>query len=371
VKLGKLLKAGLLSMVRPVKDAKEPALEVVISETAGGLRMLIRVIPLTKSAEEDVAAMLAAVRTGIKKHGESITEVIAVPPFVSNDLEFSREYLKGAYAKLAESEALDRKGVVVVELAEAEALAKEIALAASGAKLVRPLPAYLFGEYRHEVTDKTLTVTLKLRTERGGKMPAKAESITVKPAESSATVRKWSAGVLDALAKDTEPRPPADAKAEARALADRSGRGSFVAWATGRKRWPSPKRVSSSTPISPISAPMPTRHCFQPSERRSRERGCARKRINRSASRRSTAGRSRTSNSSSSAGGHREAPLRRRRRTVHVFSARRTRSDDRRFAARTPQSRNPETPRRAPAGLPPDHSDLRQKRRRAEGIRPR
>jgi|GEM_PF-2560170 len=222
VKLGKLLKADLLVMVRPVKDAKEPALEVVISETAGGLRLLIRAIPLTKSAEEDVAAMLVAVRAGIKKHGEAIAEVIAVPPFVSNDLEFSREHFKGAFAKLAESEALDRKGVVVVELAEAEALAKEIALATPGAKLVRPLPVYLLGEYRHEGTEKTLTVTLKLRAERGGKLLRKPESITAKPVEGPAAVRTWSAGVLDAMAKDTEPRPPSDAKAEAKTLAERA-----------------------------------------------------------------------------------------------------------------------------------------------------
>ena len=79
-----------------------------------------------------------------------MTEVVAVPPFVSNDLGYQFEHLKGAFAKLAESVALDRKGVVVVELAEAEALAKEIALAAPGAKVERPAPLYLVGEYRHD-----------------------------------------------------------------------------------------------------------------------------------------------------------------------------------------------------------------------------
>ncbi len=222
VKLGKLLKADVLVMVRPVKGAAEPALEVVVSETAGGLRLFVRAVPVTKNADEDVAALLAAARDGIRRHGEKVTEVVAVPPFVSNDLEFTHDHLKGAFAKLAEAEALGRKGVVVVELEEAEALAKEIALAAPGARLDRPLPLYLLGEYRHDGKDKARTVALKLRAERAGKAVGRPESITVKPEQAPAAVRAWAAGALDALAKDATPRPPADPKAEAKTLAARA-----------------------------------------------------------------------------------------------------------------------------------------------------
>ncbi len=221
VKLGKLLKAELLVMVRPVKDAKEPALEVVISETAGGLRLLIRGVAITKDAAADVAALHAAVRDGIAKHGEKVKEVVAVPPFVSNDLEFTFDHLKGAFAKLAEVEALDRKGVVVVELAEAEAVGKELALAAPGTKLDRPLPVYLLGEYRHEGKGKDRTVAVKLRAERGGKPIGTPETFTIKPEDSPAVVRKWAASSLDAILADGKPRPPADPKAEARILAER------------------------------------------------------------------------------------------------------------------------------------------------------
>jgi hypothetical protein len=42
VKLGQLLKADPLVMVRPVKDAAQPTIEVVVSETATGLRLLLR-----------------------------------------------------------------------------------------------------------------------------------------------------------------------------------------------------------------------------------------------------------------------------------------------------------------------------------------
>ncbi len=220
VKLGKLLKADLLVMVRPVKDAKEPALEVVISETAGGLRLLIRGVAITENADADVAALHAAVSEGIAKHGEKVKEVIAVPPFVSNDFEYAFDHLKGAFAKLAEAEALDRPGVVVVELEEAQAVAKELALA--GNKLDRPLPIYLLGEYRHEGKEKNRTLTLKLRAERGGKPVGKELSQSGKTDEGPAAVRTWSAETLGAILKDEKPRPAADPKAEARQLAERA-----------------------------------------------------------------------------------------------------------------------------------------------------
>ena len=51
-------------MVRPVKDTKQPAIEVIISETASGLRLLVRAVPFTKDADADVAALLTAARTG-------------------------------------------------------------------------------------------------------------------------------------------------------------------------------------------------------------------------------------------------------------------------------------------------------------------
>jgi hypothetical protein len=222
VKLGRLLKADLLVMVRPVKDAREETLEVVVSETASGLRLLLRGVPVTKDAGADVAALVAAAKDGIKRHGEKVAEVVAVPPFVSQNLEFTHEHLKGALARLAEAEALGRRGVLVVELEEAEALAREIAVAAPGTTLARPLPVYLLGEFRHEGKGEAATASLKLRAERGGKPVGKPEAVVVKPDESAAAVRKWAAGVLDELAKDGGPRPPADAKAEARQLADRA-----------------------------------------------------------------------------------------------------------------------------------------------------
>jgi len=222
VKLGKVLKADVLVRVRPVKGTPEPTLEVVVSETAGGLRLLVRGVPVTKDAEADVAGLLAAVKDGIHKSSEAVKEIVAVPPFVSNNLEFTHDHLRGAFAKLVEAESLDRKGVVVVELAEAEALAKEVALTAPGGKLDRPLPLYLLGEYRNEGKGKDSTISLKFHAERGGKPVGKLETLTLKPEAAPEALRKWAGAVCDTLAKDDKPRPPADPKAEAKQLAERA-----------------------------------------------------------------------------------------------------------------------------------------------------
>jgi len=222
VKLGKLLKTDLLVMVRPVKGVKEPVMELVVSETVTGLRLILRSVPVTGSADADVAALLAAARDGLRRHGETITEVVAVPPFVSTDLELTHEHLKGAFAKLAEVEALSRKGVVVVELAEAEALAKELALTAPGARPVRPLPVYLLGEYRCEGKGAERTVNLKLRAERGAKALGAGAEVKVRAGAESEAVRTWASDTLGALARDDRPRPPADPKVEARVLAARA-----------------------------------------------------------------------------------------------------------------------------------------------------
>lgn len=221
VQLGQVLKADVLLQVRVHRSQKGAVLELVVSETAGGLRLLMRAIPETDNATADVDTLLEFVRLGLKKSKEPIRTVVAVPPFVSQDLTFENDHLKSSYAKLVEGLALSRSGVVVVEFAEAEALARELALAAPGSALQRPLPVYLLGDYRHVGLGDKGTVTLKLRAEQGGKAVVAPSERTVPPAESPAELRKWATLVLDAASGVAV--PPADPKTEARMLANRAG----------------------------------------------------------------------------------------------------------------------------------------------------
>ena len=218
VKLGKLLKADVLVLVRRAKDAREPALELVISETGGGLRLLIRGVPISADPDADVTALLTAAREGIKKHATKVTEVVAVPPFVSRDLSTEHDHLKAALARVAEQAAQARPGVQTLELEEAQALAKELGTAVPGTAVARPLPLYLLGEYRHTGTGANRTVALTLRAERGGKPVGKGEERSVKAEEAATAVRTWA---VAALAAGGAPLAP-DAKADADQLVARA-----------------------------------------------------------------------------------------------------------------------------------------------------
>ena len=215
VKLGAVLKADVLVLVRKAAGAKEPTLDVVVCETAGGLRLIRQAVPVTADAAADAAALLDAARAGVRKWGERVTGVVAVPPFASRDLGREADYLKAAFAKLAEQAAAGRPGAVAVELAEAEAVSAELRLAAPGAVVARPLPLYLLGDYRHDGAGDARRVTLTLRAERGGKPVGEVTTVTAKPDEAATAVRTWAARVAAGAGP-----APADPKAEARRLAE-------------------------------------------------------------------------------------------------------------------------------------------------------
>jgi len=220
-KLGRLLKADVLVMVRRVEYTKEPALEIVVSETAGGLRLLVRAVAESKDPTADVDALAAGVRAGLRKYAEKVREVIAVPPFVSTNVTFNYDYLKGAYAKLAEQVVLNREGVVAVELAEAEALATELKLGTSGQGIERQPPLYWLGEYRHDGIGAEQAVTLKLRAERAGKVVGKPLELKLKPDECAPTIKRWAIDSLDTALKVKSAQAQIDPKAEAKQLAER------------------------------------------------------------------------------------------------------------------------------------------------------
>lgn len=219
IQLGKLLKADMLVLVRPVKKTKDPALEVVVSDTARGLRLAVRVVPVTGDADRDVAALKNAVHAGLKKFREALREVLAVPPFTSTNLGYEHDHLKGAYAKLVEQAALAHPGVVVVELEEAEAIAREIKLADPGATLKRQPPLYLLGDYRHQGRGADLQVSLRLRSTRGGKPIGEPLARTVAAGNAPTVLRQW---VGDRLADKAVPRVALDPKVEAKQLAELS-----------------------------------------------------------------------------------------------------------------------------------------------------
>lgn len=220
VALGKLLKARVLVLIRRVKQEMAEVLELIVSETTSGIRLAHRAVAVTGDGDVVATAMLDAVRQSLVKGRQRVEAIVAVPPFLSQDLAFDTSDRPAAFARLAESVALTRPGVAVVELAEAEAIAKEHALTAGGEALERSLPIYLLGEYRHEGRGAERTVRLKLLAERANMPLGGPKELHSKPDEVPTRIRGWVHDTLDSLTDKSA--PPADPKAEAKQLAERA-----------------------------------------------------------------------------------------------------------------------------------------------------
>ncbi len=165
--LGKVLKADVLVLARIGRREEQSFAELVVAETGGGMRILSRQIPLSDDAEADAAKLCELVGVGLKKHGETIREVYAVSPFLCQELGYEHDHLRSAYPRLLEELLLAQSGVLVVELKEAEAIAKEYALADPEGRPARRLPIYVLGEFRHEGREEPPRVQITIRTQRG------------------------------------------------------------------------------------------------------------------------------------------------------------------------------------------------------------
>jgi len=217
--VGKRLRAELLVMIRAVAKPA-PALEVVVSETRLGLRLGTQSVPIAGGVEAGATAIEGQVLAALAKQAERIREICAVPPFLSQDLTHQFDYQKRAYAKLVEQLLLERKGVLVVELEEARAIAREFALADAPGEVARDLPLYLLGEYRDEGEAARRKVSIRLTLKRGDRDVGAVARADLPPDDAPGSLR---AAVGEVLGKVDGAAPPAvDPAAEARQLAARA-----------------------------------------------------------------------------------------------------------------------------------------------------
>jgi len=217
--VGKRLRAELLVMIRAVVKPA-PAPEVVVSETRRGLRLSTQSVPIAGGAEAGAAAVEGQVLRALGKHAEQIREICAVPPFLSKDLTYQFDYQKRAYAKLVEQMLLERKGVLVVELEEARAIAREFALADAPGEPARHLPLYLLGEYRDEGSGDRRAVTIHLTLKRGEAGLGAASKAGLRPDDVPGWLREAIGGLIAEV--DGGARPATDPLAEARQLVARA-----------------------------------------------------------------------------------------------------------------------------------------------------
>jgi len=217
VAMGKLLQADLLVFIQP-QEKLQPILNVVISETHQGLRLVRQAVP-RKDPQSDAAGLQQLIDAAVAKQTQQIRQIFAVPPLVSNDLGFESDHLKGAYAKVLEGALAENKGVLVVELDEARAVAREIAVA-GGADVSRPLPLYVLGEYRTAGSPGSRTVKLTLKLMQGDKQIAGGTKEDLKLEQAPVFLQQVAQFFLSKSAIGLQ--PASDPKIEAAQLADRA-----------------------------------------------------------------------------------------------------------------------------------------------------
>ncbi|WP_254508101.1 hypothetical protein [Anatilimnocola floriformis] len=223
--LGALVKADVLVLLRLVKlpgpEAKSQ-IECVVCDTQG-LRLRTMSIRSETATEATVSALEELIEQGLKKHAEKIETIVAVPPFLSEDLGFEFNYLQTAYAKLVEEQLLAQPGVLVVELGEAQAIAKELTLAGERklARLTKP-PLHVIGRYRHDGSGDSQTMRMSLRLLQSEMQLTLKGAKDLPPAEMPAWI-VTKTGELISLLQTKEALAPREFSAadEAKALAVR------------------------------------------------------------------------------------------------------------------------------------------------------
>lgn len=215
--LGKLLKADLLLIVRRV-EKPQPHYQLVVAETTQGLRLSYDSRAASDDAAADAAALLQTAKSAVAHHDADISEVCAVPPFVSDDLGLAHAHLKAAFARVIEGALVQRPGLVFVELAEAQAVSRELALSGDE-KLAHRLPLYFLGNFRHVKVAGEERIRLSLSLQRGDAVVAERKA-EVSPAAAVEFLRSETISILQKLQqKDVD---LIDAKTEARVLAERA-----------------------------------------------------------------------------------------------------------------------------------------------------
>ena len=226
--MGQLLRADLLVIMRsqeiPVhgdrdQSTKAVRIDLVVAETTMGLRLAARSMASFGNLESDAANLVAVIQKAIAKHGESVRDLYAVPPFMCHDPGYAKDHLMAVYAEWIERYLAVQPGVLVVEMAEAEAIAREYELASPADRVRRPLPVYVLGEFRHQGHGDSRRVAISVRLKRGQAAIAEI-SAEVSPADAPAWLQDTAMKVLRQSGKSTPARM--DIEAELRDAVRRS-----------------------------------------------------------------------------------------------------------------------------------------------------
>jgi len=150
LRLGRMLDADALLVIRLVKQEDRRILMVIVIDCPTGTRLRIEQFPWQQDQLPALAGHLRDLVVAVRQqYANGITKIVGVPNFLSRS--FSRQYdpLQEAYSLLLQQVLMLEPGIAVIDTSEAQAIGRELAIGGQPA-LERMLPMLIQGEFRVE-----------------------------------------------------------------------------------------------------------------------------------------------------------------------------------------------------------------------------
>ncbi len=180
LELGRVLKADAiltLSMVDgedarrvPDRESAQRHIQVVVSESRYGARLRLEYLAYDPQQREAIAAELCRMVSELRRQfPQGVTQMIAVPHFLTSNLLRDHDHLQAGYARLLQAALLGRHGLAVLETEEARAIRRELELAGESRVGQATVPWSVEGQFEVSpaTADAEPTVRLTIRVSDG------------------------------------------------------------------------------------------------------------------------------------------------------------------------------------------------------------
>ena len=164
VKLGQMLGANDLVLISKNPLAGTNSLRVLVCDCATGAR-IGQIRGATGAA--NVSSLAAEIKQVLARFPQGVQSVVAVPDFISEDLQLENAGLQTGLAELLRGVLAREPGLALVEFDEAKSLAGEHEL--TGGEVRRVMPLFVEGKYRTEeiaAGGPQISIMLSLRMTR-------------------------------------------------------------------------------------------------------------------------------------------------------------------------------------------------------------
>ena len=206
-----------LLLFRTQMRGADRSARIVACDPALGLRLGAAEVKLSADAGKDVSQLTTAATALLRKMGEPLAELWAVPPLRSQDLTRKHNSLRHSLASDLEQALLDRKGAFALELEYPQALTVARKIAGASGPIERPLPRIALGQFRTQGEGDQLQASLTISLRHAESSRTAVEIPAAAPADLKPLLEKAAAEMAGLPAEDA--LQPHDGAASGQAIA--------------------------------------------------------------------------------------------------------------------------------------------------------